>query len=349
MALPASDPQRPGTRHLPRKNVPHRFSRRKPCPQHPKPGTCPLAGRQPGRQRGVPRPIIGLPIFEREARKAANGETSSLFRSGLALFGRRVPPPPPPQASRHDLKRALKGSLYRLRTRHDAFDAACHRRSTAGRRRTCRRPIAALPRVEPAGRLGRVSRRRSLLSRVTSFTNAAVLRTALQRVSAALEGDGTIPESVYRGVEAALPPAGRLDWPTGVVGDASTKLLVLLGDAPDHETNLQRAKVLASQARAARITIAAVELQSPLLARSEASLLRSQWRALAEGGYRPVAGQGLDDPLLPILPRISPQADGDPTAAVEQIARAATKTLVDLRATRRCGSPRSGKTSWKGG
>jgi hypothetical protein len=161
------------------------------------------------------------------------------------------------------------------------------------------------------------------------FRTPAALRTVLRGVDAAPRGDGTIPEAVFDGVAAALPSAGKLSWPTGATGDASTKLLVLIGDAPDHATDLVRASSLAAEARQSRITIAAVQLTDPLLSRSEAGNLAAQWRTLAEQGYRPeqraaaaaagVGGGGEKQLAPPILPRVSPDEAGDRNAAVAEI------------------------------
>jgi len=105
------------------------------------------------------------------------------------------------------------------------------------------------------------------------------------------------------GVNLALPGTpGGLDWPTGRTGELATKLIVLLGDSPDHAHDLDRATALAASARAAGISIAAVRLDRPgSLALDERSRLEAQWQTLAEGAYRPREGASqFSRALLPL-------------------------------------------------
>src|SRR5205814_1951193 len=69
--------------------------------------------------------------------------------------------------------------------------------------------------------------------RVCPFTNPASFRAALETISAAKSGDGSVDEAVLDGVALALPPAkdegaalSHPDWPTGRAGELATKLLV---------------------------------------------------------------------------------------------------------------------------
>ena len=72
-------------------------------------------------------------------------------------------------------------------------------------------------------------------------------------------------------------------------GELATKLLVLLGDAPDHARDLDRARALADRAKQAGITIATVAIDRPgVLSRDEQARYRDQWRTLAEESYRPL-------------------------------------------------------------
>src|SRR5262249_18397894 len=94
--------------------------------------------------------------------------------------------------------------------------------------------------------------------RVTTFTHPAGFRNALNQISGAKSGDGWVDEAVLDGVDTALPaPPGtkpeeiHLDWPSGRAGELATKMLVLLGDAPDHARDLERAGDLAARARRA--------------------------------------------------------------------------------------------------
>ena len=131
---------------------------------------------------------------------------------------------------------------------------------------------------------------------------------ALKRMNAATRGDGSVDEAVFDGLELALPAASgaptrdHLDWPTGRAGDLATKLLVLLGDAPDHARDLDRANALAKLAKEQRITIATVAIDRPgALSQDELARYRDQWRTLAEGSYRPLdKTEGFARPIGPI-------------------------------------------------
>ena len=131
---------------------------------------------------------------------------------------------------------------------------------------------------------------------VTPFTDPAGFLAALDRIEAAPRGDGSIDEAVLDGVAPPCPPpageplgtAAHLDWPTGRAGELATKMLVLLGDAPDHARDLDRARALAALARTAGITIATVSIdRADSLSRAEPARYRAQWHALAEGSFRP--------------------------------------------------------------
>ncbi len=123
----------------------------------------------------------------------------------------------------------------------------------------------------------------------TPFTDAAGFRAVINSLEAALREDVIPGESVLEGLALALPGTpGGLDWPNGRVGELATKLVVLLGDAPDHARDLDRTSALAARARAAGISIATVALDRPgNLSTDDRVRLEAQWRALAEGAYRP--------------------------------------------------------------
>jgi hypothetical protein len=132
---------------------------------------------------------------------------------------------------------------------------------------------------------------------VTPFNDPGGFRTALDRIAAAKRGDGTIDEAVLEGIAAALPASAgesrtameHLSWPRGRSGELATKMIVLLGDAPDHARDLARAAALAAQARRAGITIATVALDRPgILSRDELARYRAQWSTLAEGSFHPL-------------------------------------------------------------
>jgi hypothetical protein len=149
-------------------------------------------------------------------------------------------------------------------------------------------------------------------ARVTApLTDPAGFRRALEAVGVARVGDGSVDEQVLDGVELALPApsdgsgevAGRhLDWPAGRTGELATKLVVLLGDAPDHARDLARAGRLAAWAKQRGITIAAVRIARPDRSRDEEARYAEQWRTLAEGSYRPPdRAAGFDAPIAPLL------------------------------------------------
>lgn len=148
---------------------------------------------------------------------------------------------------------------------------------------------------------------------LTHFTDPASFRRALDRLEPAAGGDGTVDEQVLDGLAAALPrppgePVGavqHLDWPSGRSGELATKLLILLGDAPDHDRDLSRAGDLAARAREAGISIAAIAIDRPDRSRDEEARYREQWRVIAEGSYRPLdPSRGFDGPIDPLLPTL---------------------------------------------
>jgi hypothetical protein len=331
MALPTAEPNRPPLDVYREHDCSLAALDHRRCARHPQPGSCPLEGSEPAEaRRGRPSPVIGLPILRAEARRAPDGSQSALYE--VAAMVRETVPPPPPTEPPEDLKLALRQVYIAF-----VIDTT----------NSMQRAIDAVRRVVAELADERSPRYRGLFlhvalveyrdeetsfPRVNDFSTPATLRTILERVVAAPRGDGTIPEAVFKGVSAALPGSGTLSWPAGALGDAATKLLVLIGDAPDHATDLVRAQELAAQSKAHRVTIAAVELFDPLLSRSEAAHLREQWRALAEGGYRPRRpGEGKPEVLAPVLARVAPEAGGDRERAVAEI-KDQIQGLIDDRA-----------------
>jgi hypothetical protein len=82
-------------------------------------------------------------------------------------------------------------------------------------------------------------------------------------------------------------------------------MIVLLGDAPDHARDLDRVRSLADRARRAGIMIATVALDRPgQLSRDERERYQAQWRALAEGSFRPLdKASGFTRPVSPAAVR----------------------------------------------
>jgi hypothetical protein len=151
---------------------------------------------------------------------------------------------------------------------------------------------------------------------VTPFVSPLGFRSALDRLRAALRGDGSVDEAVLDGLSVALPatadePAaartfGHLRWPVGRAGELATKMIVLLGDAPDHARDLTRARALAAAAKQAGITIATVALDRPgALSHDELARYRDQWRTLAEGSFHPLdRASGFTHPVPPAVLRL---------------------------------------------
>jgi hypothetical protein len=136
--------------------------------------------------------------------------------------------------------------------------------------------------------------------RVSDFATPAEFLNRLDALSAADRGDDTLAESVLDGLTAALPgPNGTLSWPSGETASAGTRLLVLVGDAPDHTSDMAPFASLATRAREAGIAIAAVRIDPPparrVLGRSERQRLADQWQTLAQQSYR-------GDPARPLPP-----------------------------------------------
>lgn len=267
------------------------------CPRHG--GHCPTEGQEsdetPVQEAASP---LGLPILQSRAIPQPDGTTRTIFEVA-SLVRDRPPPPPPPEEPPADLRPALRQVYIAL-----VIDTTASMQATID---AARRAVDALI-ADASGRLGDVTLHLALIeyrdqspsygfsSRIsTPFTDPAGLKKALIRAKAARSGDGSVDEAVLEGVAAALPPAPgeppgelHLSWPGSREGELATKMLVLIGDAPDHARELRRAKSLASLARNAGITIAAVSIDRPgSLSRDEQARYRLQWHALAEGSYRP--------------------------------------------------------------
>ncbi len=283
------------------------------CPAHG--ADCPTEGEEPAAPSGSsgldpatpePGPPLGFPILRS---KSVGGRT--LFEVASLVQDRApgpiLPPEPPP-----DLRPYLK-----------VVDVAFAIDTTASMQGTidAARKLAAGLVEATARRHADVSIRFALVEyrdasphygfrarKVSGFTDAEGFLTALNRVTAATKGDGSVAERVLDGVALALPaekgaPVGEhLNWPTGRAGVLATKLLVLLGDAPDHDRTLDRARALAASAKASGITIATVAVDRPgTLSRAERSRYLDQWRTLAEESYRPLdKGAGFASPLPPL-------------------------------------------------
>ncbi len=137
------------------------------------------------------------------------------------------------------------------------------------------------------------------------FADPVGFESALNVLQAARSGDGSIDESVLDGLAAALPGGDEsiLEWPSGRKGELATKLVILIGDAPDHAKDLARAKQLARRARDAGVTIATVDVErgKGLLSRGETRRLKEQWTTLAAESFRPLdPGAQFSRPIEPV-------------------------------------------------
>lgn len=143
----------------------------------------------------------------------------------------------------------------------------------------------------------------------TAFVEPGQFLKALEEVRASTYRDGTMDERPLEGVATALPgPRGdpvasinHLSWPAGRDGDLAAKLLVLIGDAPDHEPDGTRIERLTKTARESRITVAAVSIANPSLNPGERERYQREWSRLAEESYRPLdRAAGFQKPIEPI-------------------------------------------------
>jgi von Willebrand factor type A domain len=276
------------------------------CDRHQ--GRCPIEGEEPSdaSASSTDRPPMGFPIL---SSKSVDGrvihEVASLVKDQAQAP--IMPSEPPP-----DLRPFLKVVDVAF-----AIDTTQSMQSTIEAARRLARDL-----VESAARrFGDVKLRFALVEYrdadpryafkarlVTGFTNPQGFLASLNRTNAATFGDGSVDESVLDGLSLALPqgpgdpPGEHVNWPTGRAGELATKLLVLLGDAPDHARNLDRAKNLASRAKDSGITIATVAIDRPgSLSRDEQARYRDQWRTLAEDSYRPLdKATGFAEPIAPI-------------------------------------------------
>jgi len=303
-----------------------------PCPDHP--DACPLEGEESATNADATPasasspPVAGLPILRSETVPGSDGSPSTIFEvvSLVADHAPVRPPDEPPADLIPDLNRVYVAfaidTTASMRASIDAARAMADRLVVeAGRRH-----------AGVALRLGLVEYRDEAPSVygyrtriVAPFTDAASFRRALDRLEPAPGGDGSVEERVLDGVASALPrPPGEpigavhhLDWPTGRAGQLATKLLIVLGDAPDHDRDLRRTRELATQAREAGITIAAVSIERADRSRDEATRYRDQWQTLAEGAYRPLdPTRSYEAPIEPLRPILGGE---DALAAVLQV------------------------------
>jgi hypothetical protein len=276
------------------------------CPRHG--GACPTEGEEPAESAGSSdeAPPLGFPIL---ASKSVDGKTihevASLVKDqALAPILPKEPPPDlRPYLKVVDVAFAIDTTASMQATIEAARRLAMDLVASASKRFSDVKLRFALVEYRDAD-----PRYGFKVRKVTGFTSPEGFLVALNRTNAATRGDGSVDESVLDGLDKALPPApgepegDHVNWPTGRAGELATKMIVLLGDAPDHAKDLIRANELAARAKAAGITIATVAIDRPgALSRDEANRYRDQWRALAEGSYRPLdKAANFAGPVAPI-------------------------------------------------
>ncbi|MDX2039377.1 MAG: hypothetical protein SFX72_22210 [Isosphaeraceae bacterium] len=107
------------------------------------------------------------------------------------------------------------------------------------------------------------------------------------QLRAADRPDGSVAEAVADAVASALPQGSEaFSWSPG----SRTRILLLVGDAPDHDERLYRVGSIAALAARERISIATVSIRSSLITAAESNRRRAQWSTLSEESYRPFPG-----------------------------------------------------------
>ena len=295
------------------------------CPRHR--GRCPTEGEEAARGAEGATTALGMPILQSRAIPEPDGSTRTIFEVA-SLVRDEAPPAPPPAQPPPDLLPALRrvyiafviDTTASMQATIDATRRLAARLAddTAQHDRDIQLQLALVEYRDASPVFGFKTRV------ATTFDDPRSFHAALGRIAAAKRGDGTIDEAVFDGVAAALPAASdepaaaqrfdHLSWPTGRSGELATKMVVLLGDAPDHAHDLKRALALAARARQSGITIATVALDRPgELSRAEEARLRDQWRTLAEGSFHPLdKASDFTRPVAPAVLRLDQASQLEP-------------------------------------
>lgn len=302
------------------------------CPRHA-PHACPTEGEEAAdfpAGSAAEGPVLGLPILASKSIPQPGGSVRTVHevvslvrdRAPVATASRELPPDFLPSLRRIYVAFAIDTTASMQATIESARALAADLAAEATERHrdvTLRLALVEYRDASPAFGFR--------IRPVTGFTDPVGFRAALGRIEAAGRGDGSVAEAVLDGVAAALPrpddePVGQaphLAWPTGRAGELATKMLVLLGDAPDHAPDAGRAARLADLANRAGITVAAVALEPPFsLSRDERRRRDLQWLALAEGSFRPLdKASGFARPVAPLV--VAPDQADQLTARLQAL------------------------------
>ena len=312
------------------------------CPDHG--DHCPIEGEEPeGGPQSPDEPTaattLGMPILQFDAIPQPDGSSRTIFEVASLVDDR--PPPSPPVEPPDHLRRWLR-----------RIDIAFVIDTTSSMRRYIEAARSLAAELADEAESDEITLRLALVAyrdrnpsfgynvRIAApFSTIGGFRAALDRLEASTRGDGSVSESVLDGIDAALPPSDdeqpgetpHLAWPVGREGDLATKLVVLIGDAPDHDRDLDRAETLARRGRDRRITIAAVSIARDDLRGDEPERYRAQWEALAAGSFLPRdARGGFEGPIDPVLPTLDDPSMLAP--ALKAILEARVENARDLAA-----------------
>jgi hypothetical protein len=304
------------------------------CPRHGR--DCPIEGEEPAEPGGeADGPSLGLPILQSRSIPEPDGSTRTVFE--VASLVRDLAPLPPPDRPPPELAEKLRRVDVAF-----VIDTTASMQATIDAVRTLANRLVDDARAQNANatlRLALVEYRDDpkafgFRARVVvDFAEPAAFRRALDTVRAADSGDGTVDEAVLDGLALALP-GGGLSWPAGRDGELASKLVVLLGDSPDHAPDDAGARRLAERAREARITIAPVTIERPgYLKGAELARYRAQWRALAESSYRPPDPErNYAAPIEPALVDLGDQASAQIASRLRALVRARVAYALELAA-----------------
>lgn len=278
------------------------------CSRHPE--GCPTEGEEGNSGSGVP--TLGMPILRSREVQPASGPACTIFE--VASLVRDQAPRILPAAPTADLLPLLRRVEVAF-----AIDTTASMKDTIDSARRLAEQLvsdASTRHRDVTLRLGLVEYRDKSpafgFSRriVTHFTDPSRFLAALATLEAAKRGDGSIEESVYDGIDMALPPSpgepagtSHLDWSSGRPGELATKILVLLGDAPDRDRDLEHARALAGRAKEAGITLATITLDRPgALSKEEQARYQAQWKELAGGSFLPLdKASGFTERVAPVF------------------------------------------------